>query len=187
MYRPSQQSVTVPPDRVRVRFVARSAPVATTLPFPAGAVTVTLVSTDTQGLATRLVFPAGVVTATTTVTIAPTTPGAFPAGTRYAAHAFALSAGVGDEADAEMVFARPVAVSIRYSDADAWALTSELELELHRLHGSTWSSARATCDGDVTTTVDGARNVLETVLCRTGTYALFGPTRSVVLPVVIHR
>jgi hypothetical protein len=184
-FRPPERHVTVPPDRTGVRFVVQPVPVSAAVPGLFESVTLTY--TDTQGLPTDIVYPAAVVTFTTQVTVTAANPPGFPDGTRYAAHAFTVSA----ERDGRPVrgidFAWRAAVTIRYSDADAWAITDEVALDLVRLDGRSWATARAGCGDDLATTVDPAANVIETFLCRAGTYAVVGPTRQVVLPLVLTR
>lgn len=184
-FSPSAFPVTVPPDRAGLRFVVEAAPVSVVL--SADSLTTTLAYSDAHGLPTRFLFPSGIVTGTATVTVTPTTPAARILGARYAAHAFVLTAGPYDGSRAGSALRRSVAVTIRYSDSDAWSMSDEASLALFRRDGDAWVPSDLGCDHAPAPAVDPAANVVSASLCRTGTYALHGPTRQRYLPITTSR
>jgi len=185
VFRPPSQTVTIPTARPRARFMALPAPVSTVL-TPAGS-DVTLAYSDSQGLATQFVFPSDAVTVSTGILVTPTLPVGVPVDLRWTGHAFEVGAERNGQPASELVFGQPIAISLEYSDSDAWSLLDESDLAVQRWDGTAWSPAEADCGSVPPVTVDPVANVVATAVCRTGHYALFGPTRRTFLPFATGR
>jgi hypothetical protein len=143
----------------------------------------TLTFTDTQGLPTRLIFSAGAVTQTTTLTVTPTL-GGQRSGLAFTGHAFELTASQAGAIVPNFSFSRPVTATLRYSDADIRVIADEQELKLWQSTGSGWQDAAQSCVPAATYARDVTSNTLSVGICRSGAFALFGPTHQVFLPVV---
>ncbi|HEX8681778.1 MAG TPA: carboxypeptidase regulatory-like domain-containing protein [Ardenticatenaceae bacterium] len=177
---PPTRTVTVLPSAYGESFTILAAPVSATLE-PGMATTLTY--TDTGGLPTELRFPAGAVNRTTPIVLTPTLASNLP-NALFAGHAFELTAFEEGQPLSGFAFARPVTVTVRYSDADVRAVTEEAELALRWRMGSGWREAGETCVSASPMVLDTEGNVFSVPLCRTGHVALFGPTRQQYLPMV---
>ena len=157
-----------------------AAPVSATLtPGVAGSLTYT----DTQGLTTTLAFPAGVVTQTTTLFLTPTVASA-GAGMTFAGHAFELEAYQNGPPQPGFVFSTAVTVTIQYSELDVRLVSEESGLVLGWWTGDEWLDAADTCDPPSAYERDLGGRALSLPICHLSTFALFGPTESVYLPLV---
>jgi hypothetical protein len=179
---PPTRTVTLPPDAAGQDFIIVAPPAFTTLePGAAGY----LAYTDTQGLATWLDFPTNAVSQTTAVAITPTVEARVP-NFRFTGHAFELAASRSGVAVPDFTFGAPVTLTIQYSDVDIHALTDESELELWWWNGGGWQDAAETCAPLTGYSRDVEGNRIAIGICRTGRFALFGPTLEVYLP-SMHR
>jgi hypothetical protein len=174
---PPSSTITIPPDAIQ-NFTILPAPVSITLRPNVGT---NLTYTDTQGLPTILTFPAGAVTQTTSLTVTPTLGGQRP-GYAFAGHAFDLTASQTGAIVPNFSFSQPVTATIRYSDADIRVIADEQELILWQWIGSGWQDAAQSCVPAATYARDVARNTLSVGVCRSGAFALFGPTHQIYLP-----
>ena len=141
-------------------------------------VTTTLTYTDVQGLPTDFLFSAGTVTQTTRITVTPTVAIWSLGNQFFAGHAFDLTAAMAQS------FSLPVTVTLRYSDADLHVIADESALTLSWWTGSQWVDAGTTCPSASVYDRDVVSNILKVAVCRTGRYALFGPTHQSYLPLV---
>jgi hypothetical protein len=173
---PSSRTMTLPSTGTGGQnFVMLAPTVSTTIQT---GVTTTLTYTDVQGLPTDFIFLPGTVTQTTRITVTPTL-AAWPLGDRFfAGHAFDLAAATAQS------FSLPVTVTLRYSDADLRVIANESALTLSWWTGSRWVDAETTCPSASAYNRDVVNNILEVAVCRTGRFALFGPTHQSYLPVV---
>jgi hypothetical protein len=179
---PPTRTVTVLPSVYGESFTVLTAPVSATLE---PGVATTLTYTDTGGLPTELRFPAGAVNRTTPIVLTPTLASNLP-DALFAGHAFELTAFEEGQPLSGFTFARPVTVTVRYSDADARAMIDEAELALRWRMVSGWREASETCVSASPAARDTEGNMFSVPLCRTGYVALFGPTRQQYLPLVNH-
>src|SRR5262249_9361301 len=158
----------------------------TVLPPPISAtldpgIAATLISTDTQGLPTRLAFPAGAVGATATAVLTPTVV-KMGGGDLFTGAAFDLTVSRNRATPPGLSFGARVVVTVRCGDADVRAVSHETELALRWWNGSGWTDAAATCAPPSTYDRNTTSNLLRVSICRTGRYALFGPTHHIFLP-----
>lgn len=175
---PAARTITTPPELRGQDFVALTRPVSATLAPGAPA---SLVSTDTQALPTQLDFPAGAVAASTTLMLTPTIAAA-PRGWYFAGHAFELAAAQAGAAVPNLAFGAPVNLTIGYSAADARLISSPSRLALWWWNGAAWQDAAATCSPQASYTRDPIARTVGVAICRTGRFALLGPTQQVYLP-----
>ncbi len=182
VFLPPTRTVTVLPSVYGQSFTVLTAPLSGTLE---PGVATTLTYTDTGGLPTELRFPAGAVNRTTPIVLTPTLASNLP-NALFAGHAFELTAFEEGQPLSGFTFARPVTVTVGYSDADVRAVTDEAELALRWRMGSGWREASETCVSASPAEHDTEGNVFSVPLCRTGHVALFGPTRQQYLPLVNH-
>jgi hypothetical protein len=176
---PAASTVTLPPSGRGHNFVLLSRPVSAALaPGTPG----TLAYTDTQGLRTDLAIPAEAVTQTATLVVTPTL--APPdSGMFFTGHAVEVSARSGA---ADLSFAAPLTLTIRYSGADVRVVTDEAGLVLRWWDGRGWQDAGQTCAGNPAAVRDELQNALSVPICHAGRYALFGPTNQIYMPVLVH-
>jgi hypothetical protein len=175
---PASRSVTTTSDARGQDFVALTSPVSATLTpdAPTG-----LTSLDTQGLSTQLAIPAGAVAAGTTLVFTPTVAESTH-GWAFAGHAFDLAASQSGTPMPNLLFSAPVTATISYSDGDARLVSTPANLALWWWNGSGWQDAAATCSPATTYARDLIMRTISVALCRTGRFALFGPTQQVYLP-----
>ncbi len=177
---PSSQTVALPPAAEGINFVRLAQPVwITTTP---GALA-TLTYTDTRGLPTTLIFPGSAFSQTTTIALTPTI--AYPpAHLGFTSHAFDLAAYQSGVPVNDWAFQTPVTVTIHYSADDLHIIRDEGTLALWRWDGQMWSDAAETCEPVSSYQREPDQNLLSLPICRAGYYALFGPTNSVLLPII---
>ena len=180
---PVSRTVVVPPGVMNQNFVILASPVSVAL---TPGVANHLVYTDTQGLPTRLDFPADAVSVSTTLILTPTLAAA-GSGFKFTGHAFELAAYQGGLLQPDFAFGNPVTVTIRYSDADVTSITSEEELVLAWWNGATWQDAAETCTPNSVYTHDPVNNRVSVSICHLTTFALFGPVKTVYLPIVLRN
>jgi hypothetical protein len=175
---PASRSVTISSNALGQDFVALTGPVSATLTpsAPAG-----LTSVDTQGLPTQLDLPAGAVAANTTLVFTPTIVER-PRGLAFAGHAFNLAASQSGTTAPDLLLSAPATVTISYSVGDVRLVSNQASLALWWWNGSGWQDASATCNPAVATTRDPASKTISVAICRTGRFALYGPTQQVYLP-----
>jgi hypothetical protein len=181
---PPTRSVTLMPDTTDQDFTILAGPVAISVPVGTAQWPISLVYTDTQGLPTRLVFSAGAITPTTTLRLTPILVGDVP-GYAFAGHAFDLQA-VYDDQTLSIVFGAPVTLTLYYSDRDVRWVSEETLLALWWWDGAEWWDRPGTLSMP-TYTRDLAGNMLRVPLFRTGRHALFGPKRSIYLPLALRN
>jgi hypothetical protein len=177
-FEPPTHTVRLGPDTTGVDFTIFTSPVSVTL---APSAPTTLVYTDTQGLRTEVQIPAGAVTQTTTLRLTPTLVGPL-SGYAFAGHAFTLAAERSGAALPEFSFSQPLTVTIGYSTADVRVVSDTSKLALWRWNVGSWQDAAQSCAPPAVYTRDPANRRLAVALCRSGRFALFGPTRQVFLP-----
>jgi hypothetical protein len=181
IFEPAQRTVLAQSDLAGLDFVVL--PAATAIGIEPGVAT-NLAYTDTQGLWTQLDVPTNAVTQTMQLVLTPTVATPFD-GYAFAAHAFHLAAVLDGQALPDFAFGGPLGVTIHYSDLDVRAI-DEGRLVLWWRTGDAWTNAEETCVPPSEHTRNPAANVIRVGICRTGTYALFGPTQRVYLPCLIH-
>ena len=137
-------------------------------------------NTDVQGLRTDLFFPSGAVSQTTAISLTPTMVDDRLPGQAFAGHAFDLAA------QPDQIFGISVTATVRYSNFDVRLIADENALTLLWWNGSSWADAATTCVPESSYQRDVLNNSIESPVCRTGRYALFGPTHQIYL-VVIRR
>jgi hypothetical protein len=158
---------------------------------PPGSAT-NLVYTDSQGLTTTIQIPAGAVSETVALAYIPVDASP-PPGFAFANHGFEM--GVYWERGSAWLpgftFNRPVTVTIHYSDQDVRVITDEHQLFLGWWTGDEWVDAFSTCDPHGSGALapylrDRERNVVGVPICHLSRFGLFGPTRRLVLPLVMR-
>ncbi len=177
---PPTQTVTLPPAAEAVNFVRLAQPTWITVTVGSQ---VTLTYTDTQGLPTTLVFPSTAFSQTTTIALTPTIANP-PPHLGFALHAFDLAAYQSGVPVNDWAFQAPVTVTIHYSADDLHIIRDEGTLALWRWDGQMWSDAAETCEPVSSYQREPDQNLLSLPICRAGYYALFGPTNSVLLPII---
>lgn len=147
-----------------------------------GGVTVTLILTDTQGLTTTLTFPADVRTDPVQVTVRPLQMPHF-FGHASAHHAFVLSLPAFPTRVPAPDFDRPISVSLSYSISDTRTISPTAEIDLWWLdEREGWLRSQALCGPLLKTTTTALTGRMEAAICRTGLYALAGPTNQLLAP-----
>jgi hypothetical protein len=76
-------------------------------------------------------------------------------------------------------------VTIHYSNDDLRIIRDENALALWRWNGQAWSGAADTCAPPSSYQRALDQNILSLPICRVGRYALFGPTNSMLLPIIL--
>jgi hypothetical protein len=175
---PATRTITTQLDAHGQDFVALTGPVSAAL---APGTPASLTSTDTQALPTQIDIPSGAVAANTTLVLTPTVATA-PRGWAFAGHAFDLAAAQASTPIPNLAFGAPVNVSISYSAGDARLISDPDRLALWWWNGSAWQDAAETCSPAASYTRDLLTRTIGVAICRTGRFALFGPTRQVYLP-----
>ncbi|MBA3532273.1 MAG: hypothetical protein H0T73_10165, partial [Ardenticatenales bacterium] len=179
-FAPPTRTLTLPPDQVNQDFTLVAKPVSATL---APGVSFTLRYTDTQGLVTEVRFPAAAVTQPTTIVLTPTVAIA-PPGQRWSGHAFDLAAYRGGVILPDFAFQAPVTVAIRYSDRDLFLIANEAALSLQRRTLASWDEAAQSCAPPSTYQRNTVTNEIAVAICRVGTFALFGASHDLYLPLL---
>ncbi len=175
---PPSRTLNVPsPAATAANFVLLPPPVSTNLD-PGTAITLSY--TDTHGLRTDLFFPSGAVSQTTALTVTPVMIDDRLPNQAFTGHAFDMVA------QPDQVFNVPVTVTIRYSDSDIRVISDENSLALLWWDGSSWAGAVTTCAPSSSSQRDVLINTISLPICRTGRYALFGPTHPIYLPLVFR-
>lgn len=183
IFEPPSRQVSVPPAASDVNFVMLSEPVSVKLE---PGTPKTLAYTDTQDLPTSFAFPSDAVNATTNITV---TPNLAPdqIGQNFAGHAFELVAYQNGIQQSEFKFNASITVTIQYSEEDSKLITDPSLLTLQFWNGSTWSDASLTCTPEYDYSRDIQNRQLSIPICRTGKYALYGPSYSIFLPLITHQ
>jgi hypothetical protein len=180
LFSPPELTITQPFERNTQNFVALGIP-ATSVVKPE--LSAHLPFTDTQNLVSELEVPAGAITRTTTLSITPTL-ATSNGGVAFAGHAFSLSATYNGAEVPEFATTKPMTVTIRYSDEDISVVSDESGLLLKVWTAKGWQAAGQTCAAPVPERRTPALNQVTAEICRGGTFALFGPTHQLYLPVV---
>ncbi len=185
---PPTRSLYVPPSTTDQDFILLPGLVSLTLELDGGTANLPahLAYTDTRRLSTRLNFGAGVVDQPTQVWLRPS----WASGREnlsFARHAFELRAGPEGTLGLNFPFARPVTVTLDYSQDDLRLVTDEAGLTLRRWNGTAWQDAAVTCDPPSAYVRDPANGTLQVAICQTGHLALFGPTSRAWLPSALRR
>jgi hypothetical protein len=144
----------------------------------------TLVYTDTQGTNATIAIAPGSVNITTTLVYSELPPGLIQPGMALAGHAFDLVAYQDGTPLPELTFLQPLTVTIHYADATIGVIADETALELQWRQENTWLPAVTTCDPPSTVYHDLANNLIQMPICRTGRFAIFGPTNQTFLPLL---
>ena len=179
VFAPPTNTVNLPPAQTMIRFTILPEPVQATVSAAGGS----LSYTATDGVTTTLTIPAGAVNTPISLILTPTlvTP---PTGLAFAAHAFELAAYDGDTLLPAFSFNQPVVITIDYSDADLTPINDESTLDLYFNENSGWISSGASCSPSVPGQIDVGQNRLETALCSTGLFGLFGQPLQLYLPII---
>ncbi|MDY7078109.1 MAG: CAP domain-containing protein [Chloroflexota bacterium] len=144
----------------------------------------TLVYTDGQGNVTTVFVPAGSVVETATLRLIPlTTTKTHPQGYAFTNHAFILEARW--NGTLLLDFARPVTITIHYSDADVTTIDED-SLRLYYWDASGWVNAATTCSPSLVFGPQPDENWLAADVCRLGEFALFGRQWRIYLPLVLR-
>ena len=152
-------------------------------------VSLTLVYTDPQGVSTTVELPGGAVTETTILIFAPVFSPTHPVspGLAFANHNFDLSA-YRNGLLPGFTFARPITVTISYSDADVQWI-DESSLLLYYWDGAGWLDAAATCTPTSTYVRDAGQNLLQIPICHLTQWGMMGvplPRYDIYLPIVLR-
>lgn len=179
-FSPLQREVSVPPN---------AAANFTLLPMPVSAdlspgITSTLTYTDIQGLPTGLRFPPGAVLSDTQVVLTPTIKMDL-AGNAFTGHAFELAATQQGALIPELSFSASVSVTIQYSAADTALISDPAGLALWWWDGTAWQDAAASCPVPENNLKAGADGSFQGSICKTGVFALYGPTHPIFIPEII--
>jgi hypothetical protein len=88
----------------------------------------------------------------------------------------------------DLAFGAPVAVTIRYSDADVAVVIDEQELMLAQWQAdeNAWVDAATTCEPAANYSRDVATNTISVAICQPGRYALFGATNQLLIPIIVQ-
>ncbi len=185
---PANLCVFAPPSRAANLPPSQGAQNFTLLPAPLSAVlqpgsSRTLVYTDTLGSPTVFEFPAGAVGSTNDVLITPTlaTPGS---GYVFSGHAFVLNVTANNNWDNPLDLLTPVTVTLQYSPDHVRLMANIDQLQLWWFGGSAWEDAATTCDPPAAPDHDRLNNTYALPVCKSGLYALLGPTWQAFLPLV---
>lgn len=180
-FAPISQTVELP-TRNEYHFTILPEAITATI---GGGVTVTLILTDTQGLTTALTFPADARADPIQVTVLPLQMPHF-FGHASAHHAFVLSLPSFPTRIPAPDFARPLSITLGYSITDTRTISPTAEMGLWWLdEADGWLRAEVTCgplsraESAKTAQLPGR---MEAALCRTGLYALAGPTNQLLAP-----
>ncbi len=180
VFTPPSRAASLPPSQGALNFTLLAAPVSATLQ-PNRALS--LVYTDTLGLATSFDFLAGTVDSTSVVVITPTlaTPGS---GYAFTGHAFQVGVYAFNGWDINLDFNQPVTATISYSLDDVRLVADTSQLQLWWWGGGAWQEAAGTCPEPVAGVHDLANRRYAQAVCKSGLYALVGPSWGVYLPLV---
>lgn len=180
VFTPSSRSASLPPSQGVLNFTLLPAPLSATLRPNS---TLSLVYTDTLGLATSFDFLTGTVDSTSVVVITPTlaTPGS---GHAFTGHAFQVGVYAFNGWDINLDFNQPVTATISYSLDDVRLVADTSQLQLWWWGGGAWQEAAGTCPEPVAGVHDLANRRYAQAVCKSGLYALFGPSWGVYLPLV---
>jgi len=168
------------PDAI-CNFTALSLPVMAA--FQPGVAT-QLVYTGTQALPTSLDFPAGAFAQPTSLVLTPTLASS-GAGLAFTGHAFELSAQ--DNQGPLVEFSLPVTLTIAYSDFDIRFVTDESKLALYRWDGGGWAEASSSCTPAAVYDRSLSTGRISLSICKTGKYALYGPSHLTLYPVILRQ
>ncbi len=185
VFYPPTRTLKLPPDATRQDFIILTQPVSTTL---TPSVSQTFTYTDTQGLVTQFYIPANAVSEPLILTIVPHTGSSdVGSGLSFAGHAFDVVVERGTEQLDGFEFSTPVSLTLYYSDDDIDGVKEEVELALMQLSGGDWQDATETCTSPSGYIRDLDQNQLTLSICQAGQFALFGPPRTVYLPIISHN
>lgn len=100
-----------------------------------------------------------------------------PSGLKFAGASLTLTAYQGGLPISNFTFAKPVRLTIHYSDSDVYRLDEDA-LQFDFWNGSSWQNAAATCTGgDYFFQVDKVNNILEVNICHLSDFALLSPLK----------
>ena len=135
----------------------------------------TAIFTDTSGATTAITVSSDAVATPTTLTL---TPQVSPDLTdwAFAGHAFEL--GTADDAAKTL----PATVTLTYRNSEIRLVADKAQLRLRRWDGTLWQDAGDGCAINGVAQHNLAAKTLTVPICRTGRYALFGPTTRLFLP-----
>jgi len=177
---PEKHEFSIPPYSHFQNFIILPNPVSVIV---SPELTTTLTYTDFQGMRTDITIPAHAVTETTTITLTPT----IAQGNIYfafAGHAFDLNATQNNIPLDDFSFNKPVILTIQYSDNDVKIVTDESLLSVWKQLTNSWLDANITCDPATQYIHNAIENTIGLEICTTGRFGLFGPTNSVLLPII---
>jgi hypothetical protein len=118
-------------------------------------------------------MPPAAVSQPTTVHLTETEANSEPVNQHSGRHALALDASRGCVPLPDFVFARPVTITITYSDLDIVG-ARETTLALYQWRNGAWQDAAGTCSPPSAYVRDPAHNRIGVAVCQTGLFALFG-------------
>ena len=147
----------------------------------------TLFYTDSQKAPTQLDFPPNVVSQTVDIFFKPTVAKADAPNTTFANHTFELLVYQNGISQTDFTFNQPVTVTLRYTDADVRLISDKDQLSLYWWDGLQWVEANQSCVPPPDVNHDLNNRTLIVSICRSGQFALFGPTKMTFLPVTIRR
>jgi hypothetical protein len=168
---PTQHTVALPPIAPGRNFTLLAKPVTATL-TPGQATTLTY--TDTQGLLTNLNFPTDAVDQPTTVVVTPTI-ASRSLDFIFTGHAFDLAAYQNNQLIPSFKFKAPISVSIFYNDQDIRQVSNERQMALWQQSNGDWREAAESCQPAPASSYNIDQNEIETYICGTGLFGLFGP------------
>ncbi|KPV54511.1 hypothetical protein SE17_03310 [Kouleothrix aurantiaca] len=166
---PAQRTLTLPPDGA-VRFVMLAAPANKS--FTPGTST-QLTYTDTKGSTTTFDVPENAFARPATIAVTPTV--ALNPTLAFTGHAFELTS--------SQAFTAPISVTITYVTSDFRVVSDVSQLTLYYWSGAEWVDTGSMCSSATPYIRDLALNTLKTTVCKTGLYALFGPTHRSLIPI----
>lgn len=151
----------------------------TTTPAVGGLITYT----DTQGLSTILQIPPGALTTTTTLLYEPASPMAHNT-MAFAGHAFNLVAYQMGVEQPSFTFGSPITLTQSYNEFDVRSIIDENELMWHWWNSDAWGDAATTCAPPTIYDRNPGANWLTLPICRSGKFALLGPSHNLFLPLL---
>jgi hypothetical protein len=137
---------------------------------------------DSAGLTTTIQAPAGAVVAPITLAFAPASTVTESLSLIFVGRSFGLAAYQNDALQPGFAFAKPVTVTIHYTDSEVTHL-DEMQLTLLYWDGDAWVDAATTCQPTSTYHRETTANWLRVSICHLSSYALFGGG-GVYLPVI---
>ncbi|MEM7032264.1 MAG: hypothetical protein AAF629_22125 [Chloroflexota bacterium] len=184
-FKPQEQIVNLPSDTQAVDFVILPKAVSATI---TANISTTLTITDTQSFLTQLTVGANTMPLSTTIIMTPTIV-ADVGDLAFAGHAFELSfvhQATGSALFTQTPTSLPFTLTHHYSDQDVRIIRDLDQLSYQWWDGSVWRTATDTCVPPTDQTLDKPSRILTLPICRSGLFALFGPTNRAYLPLLNH-